>query len=380
MRDDHWDHQSPVRVLFGPGRLSELPTLVDSRALLVTTAGATRRGLTVRVGSLLDDVLVHDAVESNPTMESIQLAIDRWRSADIRQVLAVGGGSAIDVAKVLSLALPAEGARIDAMIEANHPWTSARPLPLIAIPTTAGTGAEVTPFATVWDGEALRKRSIAARHLHPAAAIVDPELALTLPWSETLSTGLDAYSQCFEAICNRQATPITDLYAERGVRLIPDALRTLRVEPTSLAARTAMAEAALLSGLAITHTRTGLSHSMSYPITAHFGVPHGLACALTLPAVLAFNAETDDGRLKRMAAGAGLGTASALAPSILRLYAELGVADEVRLHLRSIVDLDPYREEMLTPGRAENNVRHVASTDLDEILAATAAWFSGGAL
>ena len=367
---------NPVRVVFGAGRLDELSTLVEGRALIVTTAGATRRGLTSRVTDQLDGAFVHDRVQTNPTLADVDRAIAEWHGKPIDLVVALGGGSAIDVGKVLSLALVAPDFSLRRLLATDHPWDATQPLPMVAVPTTAGTGSEVTPFATLWDDDAHRKLSVTTPLLHPLLALIDPELALSLPWEVTLATGLDAYSQCFEAICNRNATPPTTAHAERGLQLVPHALGVLHSEPESLQARTDMAEAALKSGLAISHTRTGLAHSISYPVTAHLGVPHGLACALALPAVLEFNVETDDGRLARVARQAGLDGPNELVPALLKLYDQLGVTDAIRPHLPNVDALASLALEMLTPGRADNNIRSAGPQDVLAILATTERWYT----
>jgi phosphonate metabolism-associated iron-containing alcohol dehydrogenase len=370
-----WAHHNPVRILFGPGRLSELGRVVAGRVLLVATTGTTQRGLTRRVvDQLHEPPLIHDSVRSNPTLADVGAAIDRWRGSRVDWVVAIGGGSALDVGKILSLALADPRVEIDRLLREDHPWHDLQPKPMVAIPTTAGTGSEVTPFATIWDTDPPRKRSVGTERLHPTVALVDPELTSSLPWRDTLSTGLDAFSQCFEAICNRRATPITTAIAERGIQLVPDGLRELMTDPASRGARHAMSEAALLSGLAISETRTGLAHSISYPITAHLGVPHGLACAIALPAVVGFNVETDDGRLGRVATLMSLSTARDLVPDILSLYRDLGVAQEVRRYVADATALEPYVPEMLTTARADNNIRSVTGADIPSLLKATDKW------
>lgn len=378
-----WNYHNPVNVVFGTGRLDELAEYARGRSLVVASAGMSGRGVTRRIAELLtrEGSLIYDRVEPNPTLAQVDEAILALRDEPIDTIVAVGGGSSLDVGKVLSLALPAPDFVLSDLVTGDHPWSDTAPLPLIAVPTTAGTGSEVTPTATLWDGQARRKLSATTPRLFPSVAIIDPELALSLPWEATLGPGLDAYSQCFEAICNRNATPVTTALAQRGLRLVPDALRRLRSDPTAIEARAQMAEAALLSGLAISRTRTALAHSMSYPITAHLGLAHGLACALALPAVLAFNLETDDGRLADVAAQTGVGSPDALVPRMLDLYAELGVADAIRPRVPDIGVLQAFVPEMLTAGRADNNIRPADYSDVATILAATEAWFSaeGGA-
>jgi alcohol dehydrogenase len=229
----------------------------------------------------------------------------------------------------------------------------------------------VTSFATVWDTEDARKLSVADPRLFPSMALVDPTLTLELDWEQTVASGLDAYVQCLEAICNRNANTVTSAFAERGLVAIPGALRRLRGAPDALEARVQMAEAALLSGLAISHTRTALAHSMSYPITAHFGVPHGLACALVLPAVLEFNLEADDGRLAAAAHRAGLDDAHALLDSVVELIRELGVAELVTPYLPGMDALEALADEMLTPARSDNNLRIAVEDDVRAILGRT---------
>jgi alcohol dehydrogenase len=342
----------------GPAKLDQLRELVAGRALIVTTPGHTRRGLTDRVRQLTENqVRVFDRVEPNPTLDQLENAIGELRGDNVDTIVGLGGGSALDTAKVLRLAL-ASGADFD-LRAALVPDAAPDPLPIrfIAVPTTAGTGSEATPTATVWDGASRTKHSVGGRGLFPDVAIVDPELTYDLPWRETLSTGLDAYSQCHEAIWNRNAIPETTELADRGIALVATALRALRVNLEDQGARAAMAEAALLSGLAISHTRTGLAHSMSYPITARRGVPHGLACALVLPAVLAFTLGTDDERVK----------------AVRDLFVDLDVRSEIG-EVEGLLELG---EEMITPGRADNSPRPVAHTDVRQILAASQTWLSG---
>ena len=373
---DAWAQYNPVRILFGPGRLDEIGGIVNGRVLVVATEGATRRGVTGRISDLLaSPPVVHDRVRSNPTIEDVGAAVDVLRASPVDWVVAVGGGSAIDVGKVLSVALANPDVTVPGLLAGDHPWQDLAPLPMVAIPTTAGTGAEVTPFATLWDGDARRKHSVGTRRMHPAVAIVDPELARSAPWPVTLSCGLDAYSQSFEAILNRNATPISSAVAEHGIDLVPDALRAVRAAPDAIGPRAALAEAALCSGLAISQTRTGLAHSMSYPITAHLGLPHGLACALALPSVVAFNAVTDDGRLARMADRLGLEGADGIVPDMLALYDELGVRDMIRRHVPGIETIRPLMAEMVTPERADNNLRPVTEADLPDLIAHIGGWF-----
>lgn len=373
-RTGRWGFFNPTRVTFGLGSLDELPGLVAGRTLLVTSPGSTRRGLTERVAKLIGDanVMVHDEVETSPTVERLDASIEQLRGLQIGTVVAVGGGSAIDTGKVVSLALTNPGLGVRALIASALDVPNA-PVPVVAVPTTAGTGSEVTPFATVWSRTAPHKLSLASEAILPRAALVDPELTLTLDleWEQTLRSGLDALVQCVEAICNRNATPLTDVLAERGAVAASRALPALRRQPDDPCARAEMAEAALLSGLAISQTRTALAHSLSYPITARLGLPHGLACAVVMPAVLEFNAVADDGRMSRLARLLEVEDGNALAVRLLDLYRELGVADAVSAHVPDLRAIEPLAPEMLSPGRADNNPRPVDPLAVETILERT---------
>lgn len=368
-RNSSWTFHSPTRIVFGRRAVRHVAEVASGRTLLICSPGATERGLTERVVELIgnDRVLVHDRVVSDPTVGAIDASIEQLRGEPVETIVAVGGGSSIDTGKVVSLALAAGGASVSELVQGDNRFAGTRAVPLVAVPTTAGTGSEVTPFATVWDTVARRKLSVGAPGLFPAVALVDPDLATSLRWEQTLGPGLDAYVQCFEAIWNRNATVVTTALAGRGLALVPDALRELKANPASRTARQSMAEAALLSGLAISQTRTALAHSMSYPITAHLGMPHGLACALVMPAVLEFNVEHDDGRLAAVAKSAGLTGGDALVASVTALYRDLAVADAVRRYLPDPGMLETLAPEMLLPGRADNNMR-AADEDLVRVI------------
>jgi alcohol dehydrogenase len=244
------------------------------------------------------------------------------------------------------------------------------PLPLIAVPTTAGTGSEVTPFATIWDRARQKKYSLAQANLHPWVALLDPALTLSLPLETTISAGLDALSQALEAIWNRHATPLTTIYATQAARIALDTLPQLAQAPGDLSLRSQMMGASLLAGLAISQTRTALAHSMSYPITARYGLPHGLACSFTLPAILEFNAAADDGRLAQAAQALGSSSVARLHDRLERLLQTLGVDQLLRCYVPTPDELAILVPQMLTPGRADNNMRPADIEQVGEILAA----------
>ena len=373
-----WQFFNPVEIRFGNGCLQQLPEVVGKRrTLLVTTAGATRRGLTAQIQTLLGGRLrqVYDQVESNPELRSLETSVAAL-SAEIPEVIvAVGGGSVIDTAKVLSLALASSAFNLRTHLQSGTPLPSVAAIPIVAVPTTAGTGSEGTPFATVWDSETGKKYSLASPKLFPQLALLDPELGLGVPRDTTLSCGLDALSQALESIWNRRATPLTTLLSTQAVLKIFEFLPRLLDRLGDLDGRSALLEASLFSGLAISQTRTALAHSISYPLTAQFGVPHGLACSFTLPAILEFNAADDDGRLLTLARRTGGEDVAALGRKLHQLFQQVALDASLqpyRLDLRRMIAL---KEQMLTPGRADNNLRPATFEDVAQILARAAESF-----
>jgi len=287
-----WRYHNPVDVRFGAGALAELPGLVGGRTVtLVTFPEAQALGLTARLRQILGASLVHviDRTEPNPDVASLgPLYRSFWTGAGGGDVLlAVGGGSVIDTAKALMVGT-ADGSfeALVALLAGGKAFAPHRVRPLIAVPTTAGTGSEVTPWATIWDREAGQKYSLHLRETWPEAAIVDPELARSLPAGPTLAAGLDALSHALESIWNVNANPVSDTHAVAAARTVMATLPALMQDLGNPALRARQARAALQAGLAFSNTKTALAHSISYAMTLHHGLPHGIACSFTLPMVL----------------------------------------------------------------------------------------------
>lgn len=282
-----WTHVNPVKIHAGPGSLDALPTHAgDGTLLLVTTQGFTRRGLTARVLGLVgaERVTVYDQITPNPEVDDLEAITVQLRGQEISGIIALGGGSVLDAAKVLAVTIPTgQDKPLTCTLREGRPQQWQKKLHLVAIPTTSGTGAEVTPFATVWDRTTHQKHSVTGDLIYPNLALLDPELTLTLPYEETLYTGLDAISHALESLWNKNRTPISEAWAFQALYLANDALPRVLEYPEDTDAREKMQQASVLAGLAISQTRTAIAHSISYPLTSQFSVPHGLACSFTLP-------------------------------------------------------------------------------------------------
>ncbi len=286
------EYFNPVHSVYGAGALSSLPKLLTGRrALLVTFPEAHALGLVGRIEVLLGDQLagVIDDVRPNPDVAELKAVYEGfWRDAGGAEVIvAIGGGSAIDTAKALMVGTQSGSFdELIAMLALGKPFVPTQLKTLIAVPTTAGTGSEVTPWATIWDRGAQKKYSLHLQQTWPAVALIDPELMLSLPASVTLQSGLDALSHALESIWNVNANPVSDTFAVAAVHEIFDTLPKLMQRFDDIELRGRMALAALKAGMAFSNTRTALAHSISYEMTLRHGLPHGIACSFPLPMVL----------------------------------------------------------------------------------------------
>ena len=283
---------NPVSIHSGRGSLECLPGILAGRRVAVVTFPEARGlGLVARLERLLKEALVTVIEDVRPNPDVAQLAglYNRfWEGGGAYDaIVAVGGGSAIDTAKALMVGT-ASG-RFDelvALLATGKPFSPACIKPLIAVPTTAGTGSEVTPWATIWDSGNQKKYSLHLDQTWPEAAVIDPELMLSVPAGTTVSTGLDALSHALESIWNVNANPVSDTFAVSAVQDIFECLPALSKDLANLELRERMALAALKAGMAFSNTKTALAHSISYEMTLRHGLAHGIACSFTLPIVL----------------------------------------------------------------------------------------------
>jgi phosphonate metabolism-associated iron-containing alcohol dehydrogenase len=283
-----WRYQNPVKLLFGTGSFESLGEVIQGRPYALVTYGEEpfiefKRRLTALAGPA---VAVIDDVAPNPDFVRLERQAAALGQAEPELLVGLGGGSVIDSAKVFAAA-SGDFARVRRFLEDGEGRDALEFLPLISVPTTAGTGSEVTSWATVWHESAGRKYSLSHPLLYPEAAVIDPGLMLKKPWPLTLATGLDALSHALESLWNRNANPISAEHAISASSLILETLPRLREDLANISLREDMAKAALFAGLAFSNTKTAICHSISYPITLRHGIPHGIACSFTLPMVMA---------------------------------------------------------------------------------------------
>lgn len=323
------------------------------RILVVTSPSFRLSGELDKVVNMFEGEIVHcfSQVKPNPEVGDIESLINQYLTQDFDAIVALGGGSVMDTAKVVAYALAVKTADLSAVLTkiANE----RAQLPLICIPTTSGTGAEVTPFATVWDSQTQTKFSF--NGVTANQVILDPRLTLSLPKNTTLYTALDALSHALESIWNKNADFISRAYAERAINLVCDNLPRVLEAPDNISARVELQQAAVLAGLAISTTKTAIAHALSYPLTLAFKVPHGLACSFTLPAILN---QLPPEQLKLPVH---------LADNLNNLFEKLDLANEVNLFASKQAILDELNCD-LDPSRAGNYIGEISAETIRTII------------
>lgn len=284
----------PTRIHFGTGAIGDLATMVKdlggSKVFLVVDPGLKNAGLVDRISAPLTEgevpFVVYDKVDPEPGLTLADNGAKLAKKEKCDCVVGVGGGSAMDVAKAVSILLTNGGKAEDylGLGKIDKPG-----VPKIMVPTTAGTGAEVTFTAVFINEKTKSKGGMNGDPLYPDAALLDPELTVSMPEHITAATGIDALTHALEAFVSTQAHPISDMYALEAIGLISANLPMAYAHGGNLEARSAMLMGSLLGGKALATAGVGLVHAMAYPLGGMFGIPHGLANAVLLPYVTAYN-------------------------------------------------------------------------------------------
>jgi alcohol dehydrogenase class IV len=363
---------------FGVGAVDQLAEVLSRHAnpkvLVVTDAGLVKAGVVAEIERRLraanTPFAVFDGVEPDPRFEIVDDCTAAITAAGANVLIGLGGGSSIDIAKVAAVIATNGGAPLDYVGIGNVPGAG---LPVVAIPTTGGTGSETTPIAVLSDKREHLKKGIVSDFLYPDVALVDPALAAGLPPRITAYTGMDALTHCIEAYTNKFAQPFVDILAEEGIRLIARSIRGAFADGKDLQARTDMAMGSLLGGLCLGPVNTAAVHALAYPLGGSYDIAHGLANTVMLPHVMAFNAPAVAGKFGRVAEllGAPEATPEAAVEAVRSLARDLGM----NLKLR-----DFGIPETAIPGMAEgamkvtrlmkNNPRPMTAADCEAVFRA----------
>jgi alcohol dehydrogenase class IV len=310
--------------------------------------------------------LVHEGVPSEPDLDALQACLDAGEAAD--SVIALGGGSVLDIAKGAA-ALSSTGRSAPQYFGGVPVPTIGKPL--IAVPTTSGTGSEVTWVCVLVDHETRRKASIRGPGMMPTVAIVDPELTVSCPPGVTAASGMDAYVQAVEAYTSAGANPMTDALALEAVKLTARWVETAHREPAHREAREGMALGSMLAGVALNTSRLGLVHGLAHPIGAVTGAAHGLLCGLLMPPVMRFNLPVSAAKYARLAEELGLvaprtypdAAAETLIGFTETLLRRVGIPARLRDIGFEDNDLAWVAEETMPSGSTKANPRPVSLAD-----------------
>ena len=342
-------YSQPVKIYFGEGRFQQLDSILEELGLerCVIACGRHFAPTAEELRRHNSRILaVFGEVEQNPQLSGVIETARLAREVKADAVIGIGGGSSIDTAKFAAAIALGEGEAIE-YYHGERPFPAER-LSIVAVPTTAGTGSEVTQVSVVSHGS--EKRTTNNPVFMPRVAIVDPELMRSVPPRTTMNTGLDALAHALEGYWSKNHQPISDLMAVEAVRTILENLETAYTDGGNMEARASMAYASLLGGLSFALPKTAACHACSYPLSEDYHLPHGEACAFTLDSFVRINA---DERLEMLCRKVGLSGTEELAERIARLKELAGLRR--RLSDLGEVDLDKLSHDCAVHGLMANN-------------------------
>jgi len=390
MAKPYYEFFCPVKVIAGNAALEHIPfelaTLGAKRPLIITDKGVRANGLLNPIEaafSTTDAVIGHvfDDVPPDSSLEVVRLAAEAYRTNKCDAIIAVGGGSVIDTSKATNI-LVSEGGNDLLQYAGAH--NLPKPLkPFFVIPTTSGTGSEVTMVAVVSDTQKNVKLAFASYYLMPHAAILDPRMTLTLPPHLTAMTGMDALTHCVEAYTCMAANPLSDAYASAGIKKISENLFNVLENPNDAQGRLELAQASTMAGIAFSNSMVGLVHSLGHALGAVAHLPHGLCMNLFLPYVLEYNKQVNGqkiGELLLPLAGADIYAqtpasqrADRAITTILAMRDRLFTLTKLPRTLRktgqvSEEQLDEVAEKALNDGSIIYNPKEASLKDIRDIL------------
>ncbi|MDA8613502.1 phosphonoacetaldehyde reductase [Gammaproteobacteria bacterium] len=361
---------NPVQLVFGSlvrGKISE-ECIGKSVLIICSSTAYDRYSKDPELSNLFSfaSVTFEHGFESNPSLTDIIEITNKYRDSSLDLIIGLGGGSAMDVAKIASVSIPAikEGIHIDDLLENSTLFLCFKEIDCIQVPTTAGTGSEVTPFATVWDYGSQQKKSLSHPVMYAKKAFIDPDFLSQVPLSVAISTGLDALNQAFESIWNVNANEFTRPLSRRAVVLALQGLTAMDKIPNDPDLRHKLSLASLFAGLAISQTRTSICHSISYPLTLKYGIEHGMACSFSILEVFKYNSEFIKDDLELIQLELKLDPYKVL-ETIIRQH-EVSAYLEKSLPNKAI--FFESIEDFIAAGRFENNIKTCNRNDLIQII------------
>lgn len=371
-----YEFNAPTRLVFGPGALTRVPSFLkgaDMPVLIVTDVGIRNAGLFDRLSAVLNDAdlpwVVFDDTEANPSADTVHRCAELYKDEGCGAIVALGGGSAMDVAKGTGVLASNDGSILD--YEGMNLFPE--PLPfLLCIPTTYGTGSEVTPFTVITDKNRRFKVTVGSDYIFPDVAVLDPELAVKLPMPVAAATGMDALTHAVEAYVCLAGNTVTQALAIQAAELISDNLRQAASSDQNTEATGQMLIAACLAGRSFGYTRLGNAHAMAHPLGAHYDIPHGVANAVLLPYVMDFNLVACPAQYARIAramgvSGYGAGaveTARRGVAAVRSLADDLGIPKNLKLLGVRKESFEAMTEDAMKSGNIPVNPRKTSYDDI----------------
>ena len=358
-------YHNPVKVIETDNWRAALNSAISklniSNPLVVTSVGNIKRN---NLFDIFDKKNVFSDIVNNPTFESCQHAIDFCSNNKFDGVIALGGGSAMDTAKTVMAAIGNDIFSITNLLSDKLDFPNR--IPAIFIPTTHGTASEVTMWGTIWNMTEKRKYSLAYPELYPDVAILDGSLALSLPLDLSITTILDALSHSFEAIWNKNANQKSTDYAIDAICIILTETDRLKQQPNNVEFRNRLLKASNLAGLAFSNTKTAAAHSMSYPLTISYGIPHGIACSMPIISLLRINEHAIEVALENIYTKLHIPGLAELEKLILQIpdgiidysLSEWGIKPS---------EIDDIVERSFTKSRMENNIVGLSKQDIQKV-------------
>lgn len=358
-KKNHQKKNIKPEIISGKEKFTYLKKILQGKnTLVISTKGFKKRKIFNDFFKNLNELdldFFYD-IEPNPDIDDLDTIKKNFIDKNYKAMIALGGGSVLDSAKILAASLNSENSLSDLFRKKIKNY-SKRTIKLIVIPTTSGTGSEVTPFATLWDKRKGKKYSMEGESMYPDYLIMEPKFTLSLPREHTLYPALDTISHSLESIWNKNSTNTSRDYAYQALGILKTALPIVLSNPGNLKARTSMQEASYLAGKAISQNKTAIAHSISYPLTSRFSVPHGLACSFTLVSIIKF-LETE--RKKFFAR-------PDLINDIKDLLSDLNLSNELMKFI-SRKDTLSLIDEMYSPERARNFILKIDKNDIKKLL------------
>jgi lactaldehyde reductase len=364
---------------FGPGARKELPEVVQrlgkKKALVVTDKGLIQFGVAKMVTDVLDQAgIAYDIfsdVKPNPTVSNVQAGIESFKNSGADFIIAIGGGSAMDTAKGIGIVINNPEFADIVSLEGCAP-TKHKSVPIVALPTTAGTAAETTINYVIIDETKHKKMVCVDPNDIPAVAIIDAELMYSLPKGLTAATGMDALTHAIEGYITKGAWEMSDMFEIEAVRMIARYLPTAVFEPTNPEGRNGMAVAQYIAGMAFSNVGLGLVHGMAHPMGSLFDVPHGVANALLLPTIMEFNMPECLEKYPRIAEAMGVDTtgmsrkeaAQAAVEAVKALAIKVGIPQHLSELGITEADIPALAEQALSDVCTPGNPREVTPDDI----------------